>query len=63
MANKPGPQPDIKYCPKCKDNLKNIPRNKMKSRGNIRKDGTISPHTHTYDCLKCGNRFEINQDR
>jgi len=25
MANKPGPQPDVKYCPKCKARLKNVP--------------------------------------
>ena len=23
---------------------------------------TIAGHTHTYDCLICGTRFEINQD-
>lgn len=63
MANKTGPQSDIKYCPICKENIKNIPRDKMKSKGYIRKDGTVSQHTHTYECLKCGNKFEINQDR
>jgi uncharacterized protein with PIN domain len=63
MANKTGPQPDIKYCPICKEDLKNIPRDKMKSKGYIRKDGTVSQHTHTYECVNCGNRFEINQDR
>jgi uncharacterized protein with PIN domain len=63
MANKTGPQPDIKYCPMCKENLKNVPRDKMKSRAYIRKDGTVSEYTHTYECLECGNRFEINQDR
>ncbi len=63
MANKPGPQPDIKFCPVCKENLVNVPRNKMKSKGYLRKDGSVSEHTHTYDCHKCGNRFEINQAR
>lgn len=63
MANKTRPQPDIKYCPICKESLQNVPREKMKSKGYTRRDGTVSEHTHTYDCLKCGNRFEINQDR
>lgn len=63
MANKTGPQPKIKFCPICKGDLQNIPREKMKSKGYVRKDGTVSEHTHTYDCLLCGNRFEINQDR
>jgi len=63
MANLPGPQPDIKYCPVCKSALVNVPRREMKSRGYLRKDGSVSEHTHTYDCLKCNNRFEINQDR
>jgi uncharacterized protein with PIN domain len=63
MANKPGLQPDIKYCPICKEELKNIPRDEMKSKGYIRKDGTVSQYTHTYVCLKCHNKFEINQDR
>lgn len=63
MANLPGPQPDINYCPICKSNLKNVPREEMKSRGYVRKDGTVSADTHTYDCKSCGNRFEINQAR
>jgi len=63
MANISGPQPDIKYCPACKGNLKNVPRSEMTSQGYTRKDGTVSPHTHTYDCLQCGIRFEINQQR
>ena len=62
MANIPGPQPDIKYCPVCKAEIVNVPRNKMKAKF-IRKDGTIPEYTHTYDCFKCKNRFEINQDR
>jgi len=63
MANLPGPQAGIKYCPVCKSDLVNVPRSKMKSKGYVRKDGTVSKHTHTYDCVKCKNRFEINQDR
>lgn len=63
MANKPGPQPDIEFCPVCKEKLENVPRQKMKSKGYMRRDGTVSKHTHTYDCHGCGNRFEINQDR
>jgi len=63
MANKPGPQPDVKHCPKCMGDLINIPRDKMKSRGYIGKDGTVSEHTHTYKCPVCTQRFEINQDR
>jgi len=63
MANKPGSQPDVKYCPACKGSLRNVPRNEMKSRGYQRKDGAASPHTHTYHCLECDTRFEINQDR
>lgn len=63
MANLPGEQPDIKYCPACKRNLENIPRSKMRSKGYVRRDGTVSEHTHTYECSSCGKRFEINQDR
>lgn len=63
MANVSGPQPDIKYCPVCKSDLINVPRNRMKSIGYVRKDGTVSKHIHTYGCVKCKNRFEINQDR
>lgn len=63
MANLPGPQPDIKFCPKCKGNIENVPRNKMRSRGYTRRDGTVSEYTHTYDCTTCGTRFEINQDQ
>lgn len=63
MANLSGPQPKIKYCPICKGNLKNVPREKMKSKGYIRKDGSAAPHTHTYDCKICSARFEINQDQ
>jgi uncharacterized protein with PIN domain len=63
MANLPGSQPDVKYCPSCKGTLINIPRNKMKSRGYVRKDGSVSSDTHTYECSQCNTRFEINQDR
>jgi uncharacterized protein with PIN domain len=62
MANIPGPQPDIKYCPVCKNLLKNVPRDQMKY-NYTKVDGTVSPYTHTYVCRECGNRFEINQQR
>lgn len=63
MANLSGPQPDVKYCPACKQTLRNVPRNEMKYRGYVGKNGSISEHTHTYVCLACGTKFEINQDR
>ena len=65
MANKPGPQPDVKFCPACKSKLENVPREKMVSKGYVRRNGTVSPHTHTYICKspECGKKFEINQDR
>jgi len=63
MANLPGPQPDVQYCPTCKAAVRNVPRPEMRSRGYVRKDGTVSEHTHTYECLSCKRRFEINQDR
>ncbi len=62
MANKPGIQPDIKFCPFCKGDLRNVPRSEMKSRSK-RKDGSLSEFTHTYECHICDKRFEINQDR
>lgn len=63
MANKPGAQPDVRYCPICKGELRNIARVEMKSKGYVRKDGSVSEETHTYECLSCCTRFEINQDR
>lgn len=63
MANLPGPQPDVQYCPPCRAAVRNVPRREMKSRGYVRKDGTVSEHTHTYECVSCHRRFEINQDR
>lgn len=63
MANLPGPQPDIKFCPGCKADVCNVPRSEMKSQGYVRKDGTVSADTHTYECLVCKGHFEINQDR
>lgn len=63
MANIPGPQPDIQFCPKCKSELRNVPRGEMKSQGYKRRDGSVSEHTHTYECKSCMHRFEINQDR
>ena len=63
MANKSGPQPDIKFCPICKRELRNILREGMKSKAYVRADGTVSEDTHTYECRTCSVRFEINQDR
>ncbi len=63
MANVSGPQPDVKYCPSYKSALRNIPREEMKSVGYLRADGTVSEHTHTYQCITCESTFEINQDR
>ncbi len=63
MANISGPQRDVRYCPACKGNLRNVPRSEMTSRGYIRVDGTVSPDTHTYTCLQCDIKFEINQQR
>lgn len=63
MANKTGPQPEVRFCPRCKGELRNVPRNEMKSEGYVRKDGTVAKDTHTYECLGCGTRFEINQDQ
>ena len=63
MANIAGPQPDIQFCPVCRAELRNVPRNEMASPGHVRADGSVSEHTHTYDCAACGNRFEINQRR
>lgn len=63
MANIPGPQFDVKYCPACKGNLKNVLRAEMTPSGYVRKDGTVSPDTHTYVCTKCDIKFEINQQR
>jgi len=63
MANISGFQPDVQYCPACKERLENVPRSDMTSPGYKRKDGTVSPDTHTYRCMKCGRKFEINQNR
>ncbi len=46
MANLPGEQLQILHCPICTEQLRNIPRNEMRSRGYERADGTISPETH-----------------
>jgi hypothetical protein len=65
VANKSGPQPDVKFCPACKSDLENVSQEKMVSQGYVRKDGTVSPYTHTYARKNeaCGKKFEINQDR
>ena len=44
MANKTGVQPDVEFCPKCKGDLRNVPRSEMKSKGYIRKDGSTSEY-------------------
>jgi uncharacterized protein with PIN domain len=62
MANVPGPQPDIRFCPVCKAEVHNIPIGEMKTH-RVRPDGSVPTHTHSYECRQCGNRFEINQDR
>ena len=41
MANVSGPQPEIKYCPVCKSDLLNVPRNRMVSKGFVRRDGGL----------------------
>src|SRR5260370_62370 len=61
MANIPGPQPDVKFCPSCKAEIRNVPRSQMRSPGYKRSSGIVSPHTHTYHCPECHKRFEINQ--
>jgi uncharacterized protein with PIN domain len=63
MANLSGPQPDVQFCPRCKGDLRNLERHEMRSKGNVRKDGTVSPHTHSYECRECKHRFEINQEQ
>ena len=65
MANLPGPQPDVQFCPACRAEVRNIPREEMKSRGYTRRDGSVAEDTHTYECKSksCGRRFEINQDQ
>lgn len=63
MANITGPQPDVIYCPTCRGELANIPRDDMASPGYTRADGTVAADTHTYQCAMCGRRFEINQAR
>jgi len=62
MANISGPQPDVKYCPACKENLRNVPRSEMKTRV-LNREGIVPPSTHTYICSQCGKKFEVNQDR
>ena len=47
MANIPGPQPDVQFCPRCKGDLHNVARDEMRSKGYKRKDGTVSQDTHT----------------
>lgn len=63
MANKPGPQPDVQFCPACKASVRNVPRAEMRSKGYLRRDGSVAPDTHTYECTSCSRTFEINQDR
>jgi len=63
MANLSGPQPDVKHCPVCKGDLRNVERHEMRSQGYKRKDGSVAQDTHTYECQACKTRFEINQDQ
>jgi len=63
MANLPGPQPDVQFCPACGDSLQNVPREEMRSKGYIRRDGSVANDTHTYECTSCTKRFEINQEQ
>lgn len=65
MANTTGPQPEIRYCPACRADLRNLQRHELPSRGYRRADGTVTEHTHSYECTSgaCGRRFEINQAR
>ena len=63
MANLLGPQPDVQFCPTCRSPLRNVPRHEMRSHAYRRRDGTVSPDTHTYECRGCNRRFEINQDQ
>jgi uncharacterized protein with PIN domain len=63
VANLPGPQPDVQYCPACRSNVRNVPRMEMRSRSYVRRDGTVAEDTHTYECTSCNRRFEINQAR
>ena len=62
MANISGPQPEVRFCPACQGELRNIPREEMRSRY-VRRDGRVAEDTHTYECNICHIRFEINQDR
>lgn len=62
MANVSGLQKAVKYCPACKSDLYNVPRDKMKTRV-INRGGTVPQYTHTYVCTQCHEKFEINQDR
>lgn len=57
MAFISGEQLEIKYCPICKESLRNIPRSEMKTNRNSDKP------THKYECLVCHNSFEINHDK
>jgi uncharacterized protein with PIN domain len=65
MANIPGLQPELLFCPSCKAELRNVPRSEMKAKKYRRKDGAPAPETHIneYRDTACKNRFEINQDR
>lgn len=61
MQSASQPQLDVQFCPKCGQPLRNLPRSEMKSRGYVRRDGTVAPFTRTYECLSalCGERFQI----
>jgi len=62
MANVRGRQPDVRFCPACRADLRNVPRSEMPPRRHP--DGRlVTEPTHTYECTACRRRFEINQDR
>lgn len=45
--------------------MRNVSREEIRSRAYRRHDGSVTKHTHTYECTEadCRKRFEINQER
>ena len=56
------PRPKIKFCPSCKGDLINVPKDEMKSSRDTETDRTASLNIHIYACHICDLRFEVNQD-